>query len=66
MEDKLRAYRREQQRQQFFENIRIRLRNMINPPRKEQEDVKVDVDLGEAEKTSELGPLGEEVSNLRT
>lgn len=44
MEDKLLAYRRQQQRQLFFENIKIRLRNMINPPRKDPE-VKISVDV---------------------
>lgn len=44
MEDKLLAYRRQQQRQAFFENIKIRLRNMISPPRKDPE-VKIAVDV---------------------
>lgn len=35
MEDKLQSYRRQQQRKQFFENIKIRLRNMISPPQKD-------------------------------
>lgn len=44
MEERLKAYRRQQQRQAFFENIKIRLRNMINPVKRDQE-VKIDVDV---------------------
>lgn len=59
MEEKLKAYRRQQQRQAFFENIRIRLRNMINPPRKEPE-VRILVDVEEELKdTVKLLPDGQ-------
>lgn len=38
------AYRRQQKRQVFFETLKIRWRNMINPP-KRVDDVKITVDV---------------------